>query len=171
MPDDDVLLHRGRRFELRRRTVPTRGGGTTTREVVVHPGAVVLLPILDDGRVVLIRNQRFSVGETLWELPAGTRERGEAAERCAARELEEETGYRAGRLEPLLEFYASPGITDEKMRVFVATELTPAAQRLDPTEVIEVFPTAPEELRAMIQDGRVEDAKTIAAVLYWMTFG
>jgi len=168
--DEDVLLHRGVKFELRARVVPTRDGGSTRREVVVHPGAVVLVPILEDGRLVLIRNRRTSVGATLWELPAGTREPDEPLEGCAARELEEETGYRAAALEPLLSFYASPGITDEKMHVFVATGLEPTAQRLDPTEAIEVFPTDVAEVRAMIRDGRIEDGKTIAAVLYWLAF-
>lgn len=168
--DDDVLIHRGSKFELRARSVPTRGGGHVRREVVVHPGAVVLLPLLDDGRIVLIRNHRFSVDRALWELPAGTLEPGEPVERCAARELEEETGYRAGALAPLTAFYASPGITDERMHVFLATGLRPSAQDLDATERIEVFPTEVEEARAMIRDGRIEDGKTIAALLYWLAF-
>lgn len=161
----EVVL-RGRRFDVERREVPARGGGTELRELVVHPGSVVLLPVLDDGRLVLIRNHRHVLGEVLWELPAGTRERGEEPRVCAARELEEETGYRARRLEPLLDFYLAPGVSDERMWAFRAEGLEPTAQRLDATEQIEVHPTAPEAVVEMIRRGEIVDAKTVATVLF-----
>jgi ADP-ribose pyrophosphatase len=161
------LLVRGSRFDVERRLVPRRDGGSEAREVVVHPGSVVILPLLDDGRIVLIRNARFSVNRTLWELPAGTRDPKEAVAQCAARELEEETGYRARELEELLAFYPAPGIADERMHAFVARGLEPTEQRLDATEQIEVHPTAATEVLRMIKSGEIEDAKTIATVLFW----
>jgi ADP-ribose pyrophosphatase len=161
------VLVRGSRFNVERRQVPRRDGGSELREVVVHPGSVVILPLLDDGRIVLIRNARFSVNRTLWELPAGTREPGEPVERCAARELEEETGYRARELRQLLAFYPAPGIADERMCAFLASGLEPTHQQLDATEQIEVHPTEVAQVVRMIKAGEIEDAKTIATVLFW----
>jgi len=161
----------GVKFDVERRYVPTREGGMAMREVVVHPGAVVVLPILGDGRVVMIRNRRFAVGETLWELCAGTLEPGEDPSVTAARELIEETGYRAGRLEPLTMFYTSPGICDERMFAFVATELTEVGQRLDATERIDVVPLDRHEVLGLVEAGEVRDGKTIATLLYHEVFG
>lgn len=155
----------GSRFNVERRWLPRRDGGSEPREVVVHPGSVVILPLLADGRIVMIRNQRFSIGRTLWELPAGTRDPGEPVAVCAARELEEETGYRAQSLVPLLEFYPAPGIADERMHAFVATGLVQVAQQLDATEQIEVFPLSPDEVLRMLKAGEIEDAKSIAVLL------
>ena len=121
--------------------------------------------------LVLIRNERFAVGETLWELPAGTREPGEDDLVGARRELEEETGYRAGSLTRLIEFYATPGICDEKMIAFVARDLEPGPQRLEATERIEAVPTSMTAFRDMLRDGRIRDGKTIAIGLHWLTFG
>jgi ADP-ribose pyrophosphatase len=132
--------------------------------MVAHPGAVAIVPLLAPDQVVLIRNYRFTVDQELLELPAGTLEPPEPPIVCAARELEEETGYLAGRLEPLCEFYTSPGFTNERMHVFVATDLKPGAQKLEASEQIrvEVLPLA-EALEATA-DGRIVDAKTIAAL-------
>ncbi len=143
-------------------------GNEIVRYVVEHRGAAVILPLLDDGRVLMIRNVRRTVGKVLWELPAGTLDPGEAPEACAAREVEEETGYRAGSIRPLVSFYASPGVLDERMHGFIATELTPSTQNLDADEEIEVFPIPQWQLRDMIKDGHIEDGKTIALLLYWM---
>ncbi len=107
----EVVL-RGARFRVDRFELEARDGTTRTREFVVHPGAVVVLPLLEGGGVVLIRNHRPMLGRTLLELPAGTLEPGEAPDVAALRELREETGYRAERLRPMLRFFASPGITD-----------------------------------------------------------
>lgn len=139
--------------------------------MVVHPGSVVLLPLRDDGKLLLIRNRRFAVERTLLELPAGTLELGEDPAGCAARELEEETGHRAASLTALLAFYPSPGMSSERMHVFVARGLTQTEQRLDESEQIEVEPLALEEVLARIERNEIEDAKTIAAVLYFHTWG
>lgn len=159
----DVLLT-ARKFRVERREYTIPGRGPVSRELVVHPGAVLILPLLADGQVVLIRNYRFSAGAELLELPAGTLEPGEAPTACAARELEEETGYRAARLEPLCSFYTTPGFTNEFMHAFVATGLEKTAQRLEPTEQIrvEIMPLA-AALEATA-DGRIADGKTIAAL-------
>ena len=155
-------------FRVARLTFDGPGGGEIVRDVIEHPGAAVILPLLDDGRVVLIRNVRRTVGKVLWELPAGTLEADEAPEACAAREVEEETGYRAGALAPLTEFFASPGILNERMFGFLATDLVQTSQSLDHDEEIEVFPIPQWQVRDMMKDGHIEDAKTITLLLYWM---
>ena len=157
-------LLRTLKFEVQRRRVTMPGGRVVDREMVVHPGAVVILPALDDGSVVLIRNYRFAVGETLLELPAGTLEADEDPRDCAARELEEETGYRAATIEPLGEFYTSPGLLSERMCAFVATDLTQVGQRLDETEEIEVAVHAQDKIRQLLADGALHDGKTLAVL-------
>jgi ADP-ribose pyrophosphatase len=167
MAGDSEVLVAGKRFRVERREVAKRDGGSEKREMIVHPGCVVLLPVLDDGQIVLIRNQRFTVGRTLWELPAGTLDPGESPEHCAARELEEETGYRATRLTPLLEFYTAPGVSDERAYVFVADGLVPAQQHLDDTEQIEVHKKTADQVMGMLRAREIEDAKSIASLLFW----
>jgi len=165
MIEGDKLIHKGGRVDLLMRTVTTNSGKTQTREVVLHQGAVIILPVLEDGRVVLIRNRRHTIMDTLVELPAGTLERGEDPAVCAARELTEETGYTADRIEPLGWFYTSPGILTEKMYAFVATGLKKGTQGLEDNEQIEVVPTERAEVMRMIEENVIVDAKTIATVL------
>lgn len=160
----------GRKFSVDRVAVPTKGGVAAPRELVVHPGSVVLLPVLPDGRVVLIENRRFAVDQVLLELPAGTLELGEDPAACAARELLEETGYRAGRIEPLCRFFSAPGFCTEEMHAFLATELVEEVQALEETEQIEVRPMSLEDVEAKIGAGEIRDAKTLAAVLFWLRF-
>jgi 8-oxo-dGTP pyrophosphatase MutT (NUDIX family) len=169
MAKDDLVI--GRRVRVEQRRVPRSDGREELREMVVHPGSVVVLPILDDARIVMIRNRRFAVGKTLLELCAGTREGDEAPEICAARELEEETGYRARTLTPLLSFYPTPGVSNERMHVFVARGLERTQQQLDPSEQIDVEPLALDDVLARIARNEIEDAKTIASVLYFHTWG
>jgi ADP-ribose pyrophosphatase len=126
---------------------------------------VVVVPLLDDGRVCLLRNFRLAVNASLIELPAGTLEPGERAEITAKRELAEETGYNAARLEPLAEMLMSPGILNERMHVFVATGLSAGAPAPEAGEEIETMLVTWNEALAMIDDGRIQDAKTIAALL------
>jgi ADP-ribose pyrophosphatase len=153
-----------RKFIVERREYDVPGVGRVRRELVVHPGAVLILPILSDGRVVMIQNYRFAAGKELLELPAGTLEPGEVPSECAKRELEEETGYVAGHIQPITEFFTTPGFTDEYMYVFLATALTPTAQQLDDTEQIRVeIMDFDDALEATI-DGRIIDAKTIATL-------
>lgn len=140
------------------------------REVVAHPGAVLVMGLLDDGRVVLIRNRRYAVGQVLVELPAGTLEKGEDPMNCAGRELLEETGYLAGKIEPLLSFYTSPGILGERMYAFAAYHLQRGQSALEEGEDIQVLPVEWDEALAMIGDGRIQDGKTIATLLWYDRF-
>src|SRR5438067_12371961 len=134
------------------------------REVVVHPGAVVIIGFLPDDRILLIRNRRYAVGQLLIELPAGTLEKGEDPINCAGRELLEETGYLAGRLVPIGNFFTSPGILSEKMYAFAAYDLEKQKQALETGEEIEVLATPFEQAVMMIKDGQIHDGKTIAAL-------
>jgi ADP-ribose pyrophosphatase len=137
------------------------------REVVVHPGAVLILGFLDDGRILLIRNWRYVVGQTLIELPAGTLEKGEDPMKCAGRELLEETGYVAGRIKPLLNFFTAPGILSEKMYVFAAYDLQKQETALEEGEEIEVVPTEWKDAIAMALNGQIQDGKTISTLLWY----
>ncbi len=164
-------VFKGVRFDVHAVTLLGRDGQTHRREVVVHPGAVVLLPLLDDKTVVLIRNERFAVGQTLWELPAGTLEPEEGPDICAARELEEETGYRAAEIVKLTDFYSSPGICTERMYAYLARHLTYVGQSLDQGEQITPEPIALAKAMTMIREGEIRDGKTIATLLYYHAFG
>lgn len=157
----------GRLFKVQVLSWQDESGRAIQREVVRHPGAVLIVPVLDANTVVMIRNWRVAVDEQLWEFPAGKLEPGEPPEAAAPRELEEETGYRADRIRKLGEFYTSPGFTNELMHVFVAEGLTSFAQRLEAGEQIEVAHVALDEAMAMIHDGRLRDGKSIAGLLMW----
>ena len=170
MPDhvDVRTTHRGRLLTVDVLSWTDAHGRAVEREVVHHPGAVLVVPRLDDERLVLVRNERVAVQRRLLEFPAGTLEPGEDPRDAASRELEEETGYRPGRVRALGEFYTSPGFCDELMRVFAADELEPVGQKLEPGENLEVEVIARSEVMAMIGDGRIRDGKTIAALLMWI---
>jgi ADP-ribose pyrophosphatase len=136
----------------------------------LHPGAVVILAFVDSTRIILIRNRRYTVGEILLELPAGTLEKGEDPMNCAGRELVEETGFLAGRLMPLGNFYTSPGVLSEKMYAFAAYDLQATQTDLEEGEEIETYPVALDEAIEMIRDGRIHDGKTIATLLLYDRF-
>lgn len=140
-------------------------GRVIQREVVRHPGAVVIVPRSGPDHVILVKNQRIAVDDALWELPAGTREPGEEPIITAKRELEEETGYRAGRIETIGKFFTSPGFCDELIHVFVADDLEFVGQRLEPHEKIEAHELSWAKTLAMIDDGTICDCKTIAGLL------
>jgi len=162
---DDELILRGPRMDFVMRPMRTTSGQVQLREVVVHPGAVLILPVLGDGRVVMIRNQRHTVHEELWELPAGTLHTGEDPANCAGRELTEETGYTAGRIEATGWFYTSPGILTEKMYCFAAYDLVEGEQSLEDNEQIKVERLTRGAILALIQENKIVDAKSIAALL------
>ena len=136
-----------------------------------HPGSVAIVPSLDDGRLVLIRQFRLATRGVIWEVPAGTMERGEEPEACAKRELEEETGYRAGRVEHLFDAYLSPGYSMELMHFFLATSLEKREQRTEEDEIIRVEPIEPEKVIRMILSNEIRDAKSIAAIAYLQAAG
>ena len=138
---------------------------TYVREVVHHSGSAVILPAFDDGTIALVRQYRHPAVRYLLELPAGTLDDNERPEEGAARELEEELGLIAGRMEKLSEFFVSPGFCEEKMWLYLATELTETAQRLEEDEMIEVVRLPIERALQMITDGGIEDAKTIIGLM------
>ena len=154
-----------RRFRVIRARETCRDGAVRTREIIEHPGSVVIVPMVSDDKVCLIRNARLSVGTTLWELPAGTLDREEPIVEAARRELLEETGYQAASIEEAPGLWMSPGILRERMHVFIARDLTPGPQHLEPGETIETHVVAWQEAVAMCLDGRIDDAKTIASIL------
>ena len=168
-PDTDKVVYHGQRMDLLLRTVRTTGGKQIVREVVWHPGAVIILPVLRDGSIVMIRNLRHTLGEELWELPAGTLEKGEDPALCAGRELVEETGYHSKRILSLGWFYTSPGILTEKMFAFLATDLTPGPQALEENETITTVVLPPTEIRRMIKDNEIVDGKSIAVLLKYLS--
>lgn len=167
----ESVVFESRKYRIVRREVPGQDGRTHAFDVIEHGGAVVVLPLLSDGSVAMIRVQRPAVGGELLELPAGTLEPGEEPESCARRELAEETGYRAGRVEPLCSFFTTPGLTNERMHAFVATELTPGPQALEGDERITLACMPYDEALAALRDGRIADGKTIATLLYLDRFG
>jgi ADP-ribose pyrophosphatase len=165
-----ALAYQAKKFRVERLDVPAADGSVHTYDIVTHGGAAVVLPLLDDGRVVLIHNHRPAVDAELLELPAGTLDGDEPPIECARRELAEETGYRARRVEPLVSFYSTPGICNERVHAFLATDLTPGQTEHEPTERIRVTPMEYAEAIRAIGDGRIVDAKTIVTLLYYDRF-
>ncbi|MBI5722869.1 MAG: NUDIX hydrolase [Planctomycetes bacterium] len=165
----DELMYQGRVMEIHRVGVRMPDGSVVPRDWAHYNGAAVILPILGDGQAVLIRNFRFAVDENLYELPAGMVDKGESPLEAAGRELAEETGYRAGRIEKLGEFFCAPGTSDELMHIYLAEELAGGPQDLEDYEQITVHAFSQDKLKAMIMEGKIRDAKTIAGLaLYWM---
>jgi len=145
-------------------------GRIVPRDYIRYPGAAVVLPVLGDGRFAFINNYRFAVDEVLYELPAGCLGEGEDPAACAARELTEETGYSAGNLRKLGGFYTGPGVSDEYIHAFLATELTEGRQKLERYERITVDLLEEAQVRSMVARGKIKDAKTIATLaLYWLS--
>jgi len=159
-----VDIFRGRVFDVTLDTI-REGDKTYEREVVRHPGSAVIVPIFEDGTIALVRQYRHPAVRYLLEAPAGTLERGEAPEAGAARELEEELGFVAGKLEKLAEFFVSPGFCEEKMWVYLATEMTETQQRLEDDEIVEVVRIPFAQALSMITSGEIDDAKTIIGVM------
>jgi ADP-ribose pyrophosphatase len=161
------IVYTGRRIRVAIDTTTGPDGREIRRDMIFHPGAVVILPVIDRDHVCLLRNHRFVIGETLWELPAGTLEPPEPLEAAARRELLEETGYAAGDWRYLGYLYASPGVLDEKLHLFVAQQLTPGTARPEADEQLEPKTIRFDEALRMCLAGEIKDAKTITALLLW----
>lgn len=161
---DSTKVFSGRVFDVTVDTV-REGDKTYVREVVHHHGSAVILPAFDDGSIALVRQYRHPAVKYLLELPAGTLNDREPPEEGAARELEEELGLIAGRLEKLCEFFVSPGFCEEKMWLYLATDLTETVQRLEEDEALEVIRLPIKQALQMITDGEIEDAKTIIGLM------
>jgi ADP-ribose diphosphatase len=164
------MIYQGRVFGLRRDEVLEPSGLRTTREVVTHPGSVVVLPVLPDGRIVMIRQYRHATRQYLWELVAGRKEPEETPKQGAARELLEETGYRAKRFKVFLDVFPTPGFLEERMYLLLAEGLTAGEAQPEEDEKIEVRAYRVNELKKMIKSGRLRDAKSIAGILYYLAF-
>lgn len=164
------VVYRGSVFDVRQDRVLEPGGVKATRDIVVHYGSVVLIPVLDDGRVLLVRQYRHATAQFLWELVAGRTERGESSQRAARRELTEETGYSGRRFRRLSEFFPTPGFVSERMVMYLVEGLKPGAARPEADEKIETRAFTLSELERRIRRGSIRDGKTIAGLLYYMHF-
>jgi ADP-ribose pyrophosphatase len=165
-PNPKVLLQASR-FRVVQHEQLLKNGKSVTREVVVHPGAVTILPLLEGDRVCMIRNFRVAVGKTLIELPAGTIDDQEPPQQTAVRELQEETGYTAGRWRELPAFYMSPGILNERMHLFVAEKLIEGQSAREAGEEIDNLIVPWSEAVAMALRGEIQDAKSLVGILQW----
>lgn len=157
------VVYEGKVFDVRVDEI-REGDAEYKREIVVHKGSAVILPVFDDGTVALVRQYRHAAGKYLLELAAGTLEDGEDPRTGALRELEEEIGVTAKSVEQLCEFYVSPGFLTEKMHVFIATGLTEVGQKLEDDEILTIERHSFPALLEMIKNGEIEDAKTIVGI-------
>lgn len=159
-----TTIYRGRVFDIRMDEI-REGDIEYKREIVVHKGSAVIVPVFDDGTVALVRQYRHAAGEYLLEICAGTLNEGEDPMVGAIRELEEEIGVRAARVQKLTEFYVSPGFLTEKMHVYLATGLTEVGQKLEADEILTIERYSFGKLSEMIENGEIADAKTIVGVM------
>jgi len=157
-------IYRGRIITLVRE-VYQAGGRRFAREIIRHPGAVVVVPMVDRSHLLFVRQYRRAVGRELLELPAGTLNRGESRLACARRELEEETGWRAHRLKRISQFYTAPGVLSEEMTVFLAEGLSPSAAHPEPDEIVTPVMLSLRAASRKVQTGAIRDAKSIIGVL------
>lgn len=160
MPRMVEKIFEGRILSLNREEHELPDGRRAVFEMVRHPGGAAILPVLEDGRVLLIRQFRPAAGGMVWEIPAGRLEPGESPRDCVAREIQEEIGYRAETIEPLGEMLTAVGFCDEVVHLFLGTDLESVERALEPDEYIEVVPTAFNEALAMVARGEIPDGKT-----------
>lgn len=161
---DTKRIYEGRIINLRVDTVTVKNG-TSTREIVEHNGGAVIAAVTEENKIIMVRQFRKPFDRGILEVPAGKLDGDEDPDLAAVRELSEETGYTAGRLEKLTEVYPSVGYTTEVLHIYLATDLTPGACHPDENEVLEVMEMDLEEVYQMIMDGKIGDAKTIIAVM------
>lgn len=166
----ETLVYKSKLVELYEDHLELPDGKQVTYDLVKHAGGAAVLPIDEQGKIVLIRQYRNSIDREVFEIPAGLREPGDiTGEYCARRELEEETGYRADRLEFIAQVYGCIGVSDEKTDIYLAEQLVPCERHLDPEEFIEIYHFELEEAMDMIQKKEIIDAKTVIAILYYQT--
>jgi len=164
------VLYKGPVFGVRRDEVLEPTGVRATREVITHPGSVVVMPILPDGRIILIRQYRHAARRFLWELVAGRIDPGESVRQAAVRELIEETGYRAKRLRVFLDLFPTPGFLEERMYISIAEGVSAGKAEPEEDEKITSKAFTRKELEKMIQHGVLRDAKSVAGLLYYFKF-
>ena len=164
------IIYEGKAFGVRRDELIESTGVHTVREVVTHPGSVVILPVLPDGRIVMVRQYRHATKQYLWELVAGRMERGENPKKGAQRELLEETGYRAKRFSVFLDVFPTPGFLEERMYLLLARDLTTGAAEPEEDEQIVVAAYTRRQLEQMMRTRKLRDAKSIAGLLFYFSF-
>jgi len=158
-------LHRLKLFTLVTENITLPNGIDTDIHILRHPGAAAVVPLTLSGAVILIHQYRHAVGKSIWEIPAGTLDPGETPLECAKRELIEETGFRAATFKKMGDIVPVPAWSDERIHIFVATDLTPAKQALDSDELLEVHEIQWKRALSMIDNGDISDAKTVAGIL------
>lgn len=154
-------IFKGRIIDLSVETVTLPNGVTAEMEFIRHPGAAAVVPMKDSATVMMIRQYRHAVGEFIYEIPAGKLHPGEDPYECAMREVEEEIGFRVGKLEPLLSFFTTPGFTNEVIYIFLGNDLQPGIQNLGNDEILDIFEVPIEKALKLIQEGEIRDGKTI----------
>ena len=164
------VIFEGKSFGVRRDELIEPTGVRTVREVVTHPGSVVVLPVRPDGKIVLVRQYRHATGQYLWELVAGRMEKGENPRKGAARELVEETGYRAKKFTVFLELFPTPGFLEERMYLLLAEGLSAGEAEPEEDEKLIVRAYSKKQLEEMIRSGKMRDAKSIAGLLFYFRF-
>jgi ADP-ribose pyrophosphatase len=165
-----VTVYEGPVFGVRRDEVLEPSGVRATREVITHPGSVVVLPVLPDGQILLIQQYRHATRQYLWELVAGRMDPGETPKVAAARELIEETGFRAKRMRVFLDVFPTPGFLEERMFILLAEGLTAGEAEPEEDEKIVSRAYSRKQLEGMIRGGKLRDAKSIAGILYYLRF-
>lgn len=165
LPSSRRVIYSGRKIEVALDTLTLNDGTTAEREVVLHRGAVALVPMVDRDHVCLVKNVRYAVRDTLWEVPAGTIDAGEHPDVTAARELTEETGFVAEKITKLREWYVSPGVMSEVMHLYLCEGLRAVGSNLELDENLEPVTVPWAEAVAMAWDGRIKDAKSILAIM------
>ena len=164
---EEFLSYQGFRYQFYTRREKLPDGRVVNRDVLRHPGASAILPILPDGRIILIEQHRAALGHNLLEIPAGLIEEGEKPIECARREIREETGFEAGELIPLREILPATGFSDEKMYIFLAEQLKFVGQDTDEDEWVKVHAVSPRAAKELLENGEIIDGKTVVALLHW----
>jgi ADP-ribose pyrophosphatase len=164
------IIFEGKAFGVRRDELIEPTGLRAVREVVTHPGSVVVLPVLPDGRIVMVRQYRHACRQYLWELVAGRLERGENPKQGARRELIEETGYRATKFSVFLDFFPTPGFLEERMYLLLAEGVAAGEAQPEEDEKLVVAAYTRKELEEMMRAGKLRDAKSIAGLLFYFSF-
>lgn len=162
-----VRIYKGRSVNFNADRIRLPNGRPAVREYLDHPGAVGVLPFLDAKTVVLVRQYRYPVGEVTLEMPAGKLDKGESPLSCVRRELEEETGYAARRVKPLLDYWPTPAFANELLHLYVATGLKRGQARPDHDEFIQAVPIAFREALGLVRRGKIRDSKTVIGLLAW----